>query len=211
MQANHPLIVGLTGSIGSGKTLIAQVFQHLGIEVYFSDTEAKKLYQKAEVIQKIKDLFGPQVFTNNLLDKQKLANLVFTNKNELNKLNALIHPLVQEDFEDWTTKQKSPYVIMESAIIFETKWNTLFDKIINVSTPINLIIERVEKRDNTTKERIYERMNNQFSIEEKNRLSDYIIINDNIKLCLPQIRKIHADLLSLANKSSNPLNNIQTK
>lgn len=211
MQANHPLIVGLTGSIGSGKTLIAQVFQHLGIDVYFSDTEAKKLYQKAEVIQKIKDLFGLQVFTNNLLDKQKLANLVFTDKNELNKLNALIHPLVQEDFEDWTTKQKSPYVIMESAIIFETKWNTLFDKIINVSTPINLIIERVEKRDNTTKEKIYERMNNQLSIEEKNRLSDYIIINDNIKLCLPQICKIHADLLSLANKSSNPLNNIQTK
>ena len=101
MQANHPLIVGLTGSIGSGKTLIAQVFQHLGIDVYFSDTEAKKLYQKAEVIQKIKDLFGPKVFTNNLLDKQKLANLVFTDKNELNKLNALIHPLVQEDFEDY--------------------------------------------------------------------------------------------------------------
>ncbi len=200
MQTKRPLIVGLTGSIGCGKTLIAKVFQHLDISVYFSDTEAKKLYEKEEVLTKLKDLFGSKIFTNDILDKKKLANIVFTNKNELEKLTNLVHPLVKEDFEQWACVQKSPYVIMESALIFETSWDNLFDKIISIFTPMELILERVQRRDNTTKEKIFDRLNNQITQEEKNRLSDYTIINDNVRLCLPQIRKIHNELLFLSSQ-----------
>jgi len=200
MQTKRPLIVGLTGSIGCGKTLIAKVFQHLDISVYFSDTEAKKLYEKEEVITKLKDLFGSKIFTNDILDKKKLANIVFTNKNELEKLTNLVHPLVKEDFEQWVCVQKSPYVLMESALIFETSWDNLFNKIISIYTPMELILERVQRRDNTTKEKIFDRLNNQITQEEKNRLSDYTIINDNVRLCLPQIRKIHNELLSLSSQ-----------
>ncbi|MBR1626794.1 MAG: dephospho-CoA kinase [Bacteroidales bacterium] len=198
MSEYHPLIIGLTGSIGSGKTLITKVFKHLGVSVYLSDDEAKKLYQSREMVERIEHLFGKEVITNNQIDKKKLANLVFNDKDSLEQLNKCIHPLVKKDFEIWTTKQTSPYVILESAIIYEIGWESMFDKIISIFTPMNFILERVQQRDNQTKEHIMQRILNQLPQEEKQKRSDYVIINDNRRLVIPQIKKIHSDLLVIA-------------
>ncbi len=199
----RPLIVGLTGSIGCGKTLITQLFTHLGVPVYISDQEAKKLYEHQEMISQIGDLFGQQVITDNKVDKQKLANLVFNDASLLEKLNNCIHPLVQRDFEKWVSEQNSPYVVFESAIIFEIGWERLFDKIICISTPMDLVLQRVKLRDNQTEEEIKKRINNQMSPTLKAQKSDYVIINDNTRLVIPQIRDIHLNLCNIAQTSRN--------
>ncbi|MBR1774109.1 MAG: dephospho-CoA kinase [Bacteroidales bacterium] len=195
---NPKLIIALTGSIGSGKTLIAQVFKHLGVPVYLSDVEAKKLYENKEMISQIEDLFGSGVITNGQIDKKKLADLVFNDSFLLKKLNNCVHPLVKQDFEKWALQQSFPYVIMESAIIYETGWERLFDKIICVSTPMDLVLQRVQMRDNQTKEQIMKRIANQMSADEKIKRSGYVINNDNIQLVIPQIREIHSQLLNAA-------------
>ncbi len=199
----RPLIVGLTGSIGCGKTLVTQVFTHLGVPVYISDQEAKKLYERKEMISLIGDLFGQQVITDNKVDKQKLANLVFNDPLLLEKLNNCIHPLVQRDFEKWANEQNFPYVVLESAIIFEIGWERLFDKIICISTPMDLVLQRVKLRDNQTEEEIKKRINNQMSPTLKAKKSDYVIINDNTRLVIPQIRDIHFNLCNIAQTSRN--------
>lgn len=198
MSNYFSLVIGLTGSIGSGKTLIAKVFKHLGVPVYLSDQEAKKLYLRDNVIAQIKDMFSQEVMTDGQVNKRKLAELVFKDKKQLNKLNNCIHPLVKQDFEQWVGKQRAPYVIMESAIIYEVGWDAMFDKIISVSTPMNLMLERVQVRDNQTKEQVMRRIANQIPPEEKNNQSDYVIINDNNQLVIPQIIKVHRNLLSIA-------------
>ncbi|MGP1514953.1 MAG: dephospho-CoA kinase [Bacteroidales bacterium] len=198
MSNYFSLVIGLTGSIGSGKTLIAKVFKHLGVPVYLSDQEAKKLYLRDNVIAQIKDMFSQEVMTDGQVNKRKLAELVFKDKKQLNKLNNCIHPLVKQDFEQWVGKQRAPYVIMESAIIYEAGWDAMFDKIISVSTPMNLMLERVQVRDNQTKEQVMRRIANQIPPEEKNNQSDYVIINDNNQLVIPQIIKVHRNLLSIA-------------
>lgn len=199
----RPLIVGLTGSIGCGKTLVTQVFTHLGVPVYISDQEAKKLYERKEIISQIGDLFGQQVITDNRVDKQKLADLVFNDSLLLEKLNNCIHPLVQRDFEKWASEQNFPYVVLESAIIFEIGWKKLFDKIICISTPMDLVLQRVKLRDNQSKEEIKKRINNQMSPTLKAKKSDYVIINDNTRLVVPQIRDMHLNLCNIAQTSRN--------
>ena len=188
--------VGLTGGIGSGKSLISKVFNAFGIPVFNTDKQAKELYKDATFLQEIVNTFGTSIIENGEFKPQNLADIVFNDPQALAKLNQLIHPKVLERYQQWQSKQKSPYTILESAIIFETSWQNHFDKIINIDTPIEVAIERVQLRDNINREQVKQRINNQLSTEIKRKLSDYNIEHDNLKMLLPQIIEIHKDILN---------------
>ncbi len=188
--------VGLTGGIGSGKSLISKVFNAFGIPVFNTDKQAKELYKDATFLQEIVNTFGTSIIENGEFKPQTLADIVFNDTQALAKLNQLIHPKVLERYQQWQSKQKSPYTILESAIIFETSWQNHFNKIINIDTPIEVAIERVQLRDNINREQVKQRINNQLSTEIKRKLSDYNIEHDNLKMLLPQIIEIHKDILN---------------
>jgi len=189
--------IGLTGGIGVGKTYVSEVFKSLGVPVFNADIEAKKLMITfKKLMDLVKSEFGEDIYVNENLNKEKLASIVFSDKSKLKKLNSLVHPIVKAEFEHWYTKQTSPYVIKESAILFESNSHLGLDSVICVSAPLELRVARVMKRDNYTEKEIKNRIENQFSQEEKENLSDYIIINDNKDMLLPQIIKIHKELLS---------------
>ena len=191
-------IIGLTGGIGSGKSTVAKVFKELGIPVYDSDTEAKKLINTSNnVISKMKQNFGDNIYLkNNILNKKKLSQLIFNDKKLLNIVNTIVHPAVKEDFNTWAKKQTSNYIIKEAAILFESGAYKDTDLIITVTAPEELRIQRVCKRDNKPAEKIKEIINNQISESEKINRSDYVIYNDEEQLILPQILKIDDNLQS---------------
>ena len=171
-------VVCLTGGIGSGKTLIANYFKSLGIPVYIADDEAKKLMKKTKIIQAIEAIFGKTIFENDMINKEKLASIVFNNPEKLKALNQVIHPAVKKDFEDWLSKHKSlPLVVKEVAILFESGSNSFCDIIITVVAPLETRIQRVLERDNTNRENILARINNQWTDEQRISKSDFIIHN----------------------------------
>lgn len=196
---NKPLSIGLTGGIGSGKSLVADFFKLLGIPVYISDWEAKKLMQTNNLIRKdLIEAFGSAVyFESGELNRFKLAKIIFNNKEALKKVNAIVHPQVRLHYQEWLLKQvDSPYVIQESAILFDTGLYKNFDKIITVTADKDIRINRVVERDSCTKESILERMSQQISEKEKIAKSDFVIYN-NSELIIPQIIAIHKQLLEL--------------
>lgn len=178
--SNHKMsiIIGLTGGIGSGKTTIADYFKSIGIPVYIADEEAKKLYSNIDVIKKVVDLFGNEILTNCLIDRQKLAKVVFNNITELHKLNHLIHPLVYNDFENWVKNhQNYPILIKESAILFETNSDKNCDYTISVTAPKELRISRVMQRDNCSRAAVLARIKTQLSDKERIAKSNFFITN----------------------------------
>ncbi|MDD3739575.1 MAG: dephospho-CoA kinase [Lentimicrobiaceae bacterium] len=188
--------IGLTGNMGSGKTTVAQVFMALDIPVYNSDFEAKKLYYDPEIVDRLVSFFSESIIgENNNIDTKKLGQIVFKSPEKLEFLNSVIHPKVTDNFEQWCKQQNSEYIIMESAIIFEADLVHLFDKIITVTTPEDIIIERVTKRDKISVEAIKSRLNNQWSQEKKAKLSDFVINNDGVADLLPQVLAVHDAIL----------------
>lgn len=187
--------IGLTGGIGSGKSLISKVFNHFGIPVFNSDKQAKELYKDPLFLQEIVEEFGEEIIENGKFSTQKLANIVFNDNKALAKLNSLIHPKVLDKYLQWQRQYSTPYTILESAIIFESGWQKYFNKIITITTPIEVVIERVKLRDNTTEEEIKQRINNQLSIEKREQLSDYVIRHDGKTMILPQIIEIHQEII----------------
>ncbi len=189
-------IVGLTGGIGSGKTTVAKMFEELGVPVYNSDIQAKRLMQSsAKIKNKIKDVFGPQAYIDGTLNRAYLAKLVFNNKELLQKLNAIVHPEVRKHFLKWAEKQDSPYVIQEVAIIFENSSESLYDKIILVTAPEEHRLDRVMERDGGTKADIMARMANQWKDVEKVPLSDFVVENLDLEETRLKIKAIHGQLL----------------
>jgi len=189
--------IGITGGIGSGKTYVASVFQSLGIPIFNADIQAKKLMTSSGKLMKlVKEEFGNDIYKDSDLNKEKLASIVFNDKSKLEKLNSLVHPIVKKEFNNWCKKQISPYVIKEAAILFESNSHVGLDAVICVSAPLELRIERLLKRDNYSEMEINQRIENQISQEEKEKLSDYIIVNDERNLLLPQIIKIHEKLIN---------------
>jgi len=183
--------IGITGGIGSGKSVICRTFNLLGIPVYYSDKRAKELLNTSKEIKKaLTDLLGNELYSITGLDKVRLANIIFNDKSSLERVNAIVHPIVMEDFYSWCNKQKTDIVINESAIIFEAKLKKHFDYIITVTAPEEIRINRVIKRDNTKKEDVISRMNHQYLDTKKIEESDFVIINDNNTPILPQINKI---------------------
>jgi dephospho-CoA kinase len=189
-------IIGLTGGIGSGKTTIANYFKSLGIPVYIADDEAKKVMQLTEIVNQIKLEFGKNVFENDLINTSKLAKLVFNNPEQLKQLNKIVHPAVKKHFDNWVLKHKDfPFVIKEAAILFESGSFQYCDKIITVIAPIETRIKRVMERDQTSRENVLNRINSQWTDEQKTSKSDFVITNISFDDAENQVCKI-VNLLS---------------
>jgi dephospho-CoA kinase len=186
------MTIGLTGGIGSGKSMIAKLFETMGIPVYDSDAEAKKIISTSLFIrERLSEQFGPEIYPKGILNKTLLASLLFGNKKNLNFVSSVVHPEVQKDFIRWKEMQKDrSLVIIESAILFESGFDRGVDVSISVSAPCEIKIERTQKRDNLSREAVLNRMNSQMPEEERNKKSDYVIINDNCRAVLPQIEAI---------------------
>lgn len=192
-------IIGLTGGIGSGKSTVAGFFRELGVPVYIADSQAKKIMDYPETIQEVQAIFDQNVLLETgKLDRKKIASIVFNDSEQLNKLNAIIHPKVNQDFKDWLKQHKNyPYIIKEVAIIFETQSEKQFDKIILVTAPLNLRIERVIQRDNSSAQEILKRIDNQLPDSEKIEKSDFIIHNINLDAVKKEVKRLHKTLNSI--------------
>lgn len=181
-------IIGLTGGIGSGKTTVAKLFMESGIPVYIADDEAKKLTDLPEIIEQIENVFGPAVFENGKINRQKLAAIVFNEPELLKKLNAIIHPAVKKHFENWVHQHSNAaFVIKETAILFESGSYIDCDLIITVTAPLEIRLQRVLERDQTTRENILERIQNQWTDEARFSKSDFIIENLDINSTKKQV------------------------
>ena len=184
-------IIGLTGGIGSGKTTIANYFKEMGVPVYIADDEARKLMQSKFIIEEIKKTFGDFLFEDDILNRAKLAEIVFNNSSKLDQLNAIVHPAVKKDFKAWLEANKNyAYVIYEAAILFESGRYKDCDIVITVTAPEETRIERVIKRDKTNREQVLDRMKMQWKDEERISKSNFIILNDNLKNAKEEVVKI---------------------
>ena len=183
-------IIGITGGIGSGKSVVANILISMGYPVYNSDARAKLLINsEPDLVQNIKNTFG-DVYNSEGLDRRKLANVVFNQPEKLAVLNSLVHPAVGKDFSSWVSKQQNPIVFKEAAILFETGIYKSLNKIILVTCPLNKRIERVMQRDGVSKIEVENRMKNQWEDEKKMKLADFIIYNSGEELLIPQIEKV---------------------
>lgn len=200
-----PLQVGITGGIGSGKSIVCKIFQILGVPVYDADTRAKWLSGNHPVIkQQITDYFGEEAFLNDNLNRQFLAKEVFGNTEKLEKLNSFIHPRVADDYKNWVEAHKShSYVLKEAALLFESGSYKQLHKIICVSAPEELRIKRVLTRDpQRSTEEIRNIISKQLPEDEKREKSDFLIKNDESMLVITQVLDIHQQILKLAEEKN---------
>ncbi len=193
------LVIGLTGGIGSGKSTVAKMFEALGIPVYYADDEAKALMHRSKIIKrKLKKKFGAEVYQNNRLNRAYLASKIFNDKEALAYVSSVVHPKVAQHFKRWIQKQTAPYILQENAILFENSSYKNFDKIITVTAPLETKINRVIKRDNTNKEQVLSRINNQLSDADKIKKSDFVITNTNLKETQEQVEEVHHKIILLS-------------
>jgi dephospho-CoA kinase len=193
------LKVGLTGGIGSGKTTIAKVFELLNVPVYYADEASKRLYHTDKnLIVDIKRHFGEDIYTDEQLNRSKLAAIVFNDPSKLELLNQLVHPPTIRDAEEWMQKQTAPYVIKEAALLFESGSASGLDYIIGVQAPSHYRIKRVMERDGVKKEDVINRANRQIDEDIKMRLCDFVIVNNDQELVIPQVLELHSRFLEMA-------------
>ena len=184
-------VIGLTGGIGSGKTTIANYLASLAIPVYIADDAGKKVMQKPEIIDAIREKFGDVIVEENQLNRVKLAEIVFKDPEQLKILNSIVHPAVKEDFKDWLNKHRdADYVVYESAILFESGSYKNFDVIMTVTAPLETRIARVLQRDNASREQVLNRINAQWTDEQRIAKSDFVIENIEIGLAKQKIDEI---------------------
>jgi dephospho-CoA kinase len=183
--------IGITGGIGAGKSLVAEIIKAMGYPVYNSDERAKELTESNPKIKEdLIHLFGEEIYQNDKLNKFALAQAIFSDESVREKVNALIHPIVREDFNLWALAQNNSLVFNESAILFETGSFKNFDAIILVYAPKELRIKRIMKRDNCSENEVLKRMNAQFSDEEKYQLTEFRVLNDEQTPLLEQVEQI---------------------
>ena len=195
-------IVGLTGGIGSGKTTVAHMFKALGVPVFNSDDEAKVLMNSSMIIkQEIIELLGENSYKNDTLNKPYIASQIFNTKAVLKKINAIVHPKVAAAFDTWVSKQNTPYVIKEVAILFETRTESLVDYIITVIVPLETRIQRVMERDQKSRKAVEIIIENQLSDSEKIKKSHYVIENSNRLTTEKKVLEIHTKILDAMHKS----------
>lgn len=190
------LKVGITGGIGSGKTTVCRIFETLGIPVYYADDRAKWLMiHSAEVKEKIIRLFGEEAYKNGSLNREFIAGIVFKAPEKLQQLNQIVHPAVKKDGQEWHLSQKGvPYTLKEAALIFESGSFKDLDKVITVFAPKEVRIQRILARDQTTREAVEARMDNQMPEEEKIARADFVIYNDGQHSLIKQVYAIHEQL-----------------
>ena len=199
----HSLKLGVTGGIGSGKTTVCKMFEVLGIPVFYADDEAKKIQDtNPEIREQINLLAGRDLYSAGYLDRSELAKIIFGNKVLLAEINSIIHPLVFSLFEEWVTRQGSPYSVMEAAILFESGAFRMMDRIATVVTPIEERIERLLKGNRMTREQITSRMINQIDDESRIRQSDFVIYNSENDMIIPAVLGIHEEMLIIHNNSN---------
>ncbi|MEO9511332.1 MAG: dephospho-CoA kinase [Flavobacteriaceae bacterium] len=194
------MIVGLTGGIGTGKSTVAGMFQDLGVPVYDSDAEAKHLmHTSVELKSAITKLLGEKSYRGNILNRSFIANQVFENPDKLRALNKIVHPAVKRDFVNWTKNQQAPYVIQETALIFENGSQDQYDHVILITAPTDLRVNRVTIRDGLTKEEVMGRMRNQLEDSQKLGLAHFHIANINLEITREMVVELHQKLIKLAN------------
>jgi dephospho-CoA kinase len=191
------LKVGITGGIGSGKTTVCKIFELLHIPVFYADDVAKKLMvNDVELVNQIKAVFGENSYLkNDTLNRKHISNIVFNDKNKLNTLNSLVHPAVFKAMDIWVSKQSSKYVVKEAALLFETGSYKKNDYNILVSCDLELRIKRIAKRDLISEEQIKARFDAQFSEDEKLKLTNFVIKNNETEFLIPQVLKLHQQFL----------------
>ena len=193
------LKVGLTGGIGSGKSTVAGIFRVLGIPVFDADTIAKNLLnEEVHLRQQVTELFGEQSYQNGLLNRKYIANIVFNDPFKLEKLNALVHPATIAAADSWMQQQSSAYAVKEAALLFEAGTAAHLDYIIGVKTPRALRILRVMERDQVGRQEVLTRMGRQIEEDIKMRLCDFVVVNDEQQLLIPQVHALHEQLIQLA-------------
>lgn len=195
------LKVGLTGGIGSGKSTVAKIFEVLGIPVYYADDATKKIMNMDEELKAslIKN-FGEQTYQNGLLNRSYLASVVFANKEKLELLNSLTHPITIRDAEQWMNQQTTPYIIKEAALLFESGAAEHLDLVIGVYAPQHIRVKRVMDRDGLPVEEIMKRISRQMDEEMKMERCDFVITNDEEQLVIPQVLELHQGFLLAAKK-----------
>ncbi len=200
--------VGLTGGIGVGKTVCSHIFEELGVPIYNSDNEAKRLMVEKEHLKAaIIDVFGEKSYLKNgALNKAHIASIIFEDSHKLSQINQIVHPAVRSDFIEWCFTYKSEvYVIQESALIFESGSYRLFDKTIIVHASDEIRIDRVMKRDKVSRQSVLDRMAKQMPQEEKIELADYVIVNNGEESLIKQIIDIHIDLIEYGRLQFEPV------
>lgn len=189
-------IVCITGGIGSGKTTVANMFSSFGIPVYVADEESKKLLGTSKIIRKkLSVLLGEKAYVGNKPNKPFIADKIFNNPVLLSQMNAIVHPKVKQHFNKWFKKQNAPYIIRESAILFESGTDKDCNIILSVTASEDTRISRVLERDSTTEDKIRAIMKNQLGDEEKIKRSHYVIVNENIEETKQQVAEIHHKIL----------------
>jgi len=189
--------LGITGGIGSGKTSVCRVFNVLGIPVFSADPVARQIMESDKnIIRGINKIAGRDLYKNGTLNRAELSSLIFNNSDLLNKVNALVHPVVFEQFNNWVEKQNTPYVIMEAAILFESGGSNLVDRVATVVAPVEERIERVTRRNLLSRGQVMERIRNQMDDESRIKMSDYVIYNSENDMIIPAILKIDEDLIN---------------
>jgi len=189
------IIIGLTGGIGSGKSTVAKIFAQLGIPVLDADATAKAIMNEDHSVKtKLIELFGEDAYKENQLNRPYIAQLVFEDAFKLQQLNAIIHPITIQYAKDWASKQSAPYVIKEAALFFESGSSEGVEKIIGVTAPKHIRIQRVMQRDQITREDVIKRMEHQLEDSLKMKLCDWVIQNDDMHLLIPQVLAIHQEI-----------------
>ena len=202
---NKPLIIGITGGIGSGKSTLSKLLRAEGYSVYDTDLEARRLQNEHSAMRKkLIDMFGKNIYSEQGLNRSALGKIVFGKPELLAKLNTIVHPLVLEDFNNWVINRfPKKMLFIESAILYESGFNKLVDKVILITADEAVRIERVVKRDGVTPEHVRARMANQLSDKEKLSRADFVIHSDDNNPLVDKMRKIIVELLEIRNKKIN--------
>lgn len=195
------LRIGLTGGLGSGKSTVARIFELLGVPVYFADSAAKRLMESDAFIRNsIIELLGAQSYDGGRLNRLFIADKIFKSPELTAAINSIVHPRTISEADNWMLQQEAsgkPYAIKEAALIFESGSQQFLDKVIGVKAPEHLRMERVKSRDGITENQIKERMSRQMDEERKMQLCDFIILNDETTLLIPQVLALHETLKAL--------------
>ena len=192
------LKIGLTGGLGSGKSTVAHIFEVLGIPVYYADAASKRLMNDDEKVKAaVQNAFGKEVYPGGKLDRKYLSEIVFKDEKKLELLNSIVHPATLLDAAEWLKKQTAHYAIKEAALIFESGSNKALDFVIGIESPLPLRLQRAMKRDNISREQAMARIEKQMNEEKKISLCDFVIINDEQQMVIPQVLELHQKFLKM--------------
>ncbi|MEE4116211.1 MAG: dephospho-CoA kinase [Marinilabiliaceae bacterium] len=196
--------LGITGGIGSGKSTVCKVFEVLGVRVFYSDLEARVIMDTSPLVYKgLEKILGFDIYVDGKIDRPRLADIIFNDSKKLEQVNMLVHPLVLEKFAGWSQKQDSDYVILESAVLFESGAGEVLDKTLAVIAPLEERIARVMERNNMKREEVLERIKNQVSENEMLRKADFLLDNADSSMLIPQVISVHNEIKNILTKSEN--------